>query len=146
NDGVYYFMGGGNAGGYGITLKPASRENYLYVLSLLNSTLLDFNLRKISSPFRGGFFSYARRYIEKLPIRLIDFDNPAEKKMHDDLVTLADKILELNRRLAPVRNTDCNEKDELVREIKRTDEEIDHLVYDLYGLSEEEIKIVEGET
>ncbi len=146
NDGVYYFMGGGNAGGYGLTLKSASREDYLYVLSLLNSTLLDFNLRKISSPFRGGFFSYARRYIEKLPIRLIDFDNPAEKKMHDGLVTLADRMLELNRRLAPVRNTDGNEKDELVREIKRTDEEIDNLVYDLYGLSEEERKIVEGET
>jgi hypothetical protein len=84
-------------------------------------------------------------FLNQLPIRLIDFNNPAEKKMHDDLVTLADRMLELNRRLAPLRNMDCNEKDELAREIKRTDEEIDHLVYDLYGLSEEEIKTVEGE-
>jgi len=146
NEGVYYFMGGGNAGGYGITLKSATREDYLYVLSLLNSTLLAFNLRKISSPFRGGFFSYARRYIEKLPIRHIDFDNPTEKKMHDDLVVLVDKILGLNKRLAPISNTDCNEKDEVIREIKLTDGEIDNLVYDLYGLTEEERKTIEGGT
>jgi len=144
NDGVFYFMGGGNAGGYGVILEEANRKNYLYTLGLLNSSLLDFNLKKISSPFRGGFFSYARRYIEKLPIRCIDFANPNEKKMHDDLVALVEKMLELNKRLAPIRHTPCNESDELMREIERNDNEIDNLVYDLYGLTEEERKIVEG--
>ena len=62
------------------------------------------------------------------------------------LVVLADKMLGLNKRLAPIRNTNCNEKDELVREIKRTDEEIDNLVYDLYWLTEEERKTIEGGT
>jgi type I restriction-modification system DNA methylase subunit len=143
NDGVFYFMGGGNAGGYGVVLKEANRKNYLYTLGLLNSSLLDFNLKKISSPFRGGFFSYARRYIEKLPIRCINFANPAEKKKHDDLVALVEKMLELNKRLAPLRNAPCNELDELLREIERTDKEIDNLVYDLYELTEEERKIVE---
>ncbi len=32
------------------------------------------------------------------------------------------------------------------REIESTDKAIDRLVYELYGLSEEEIKIVEGKT
>jgi type I restriction-modification system DNA methylase subunit len=137
-EGIFYFMGGGNAGGYGITLKSETKESYLYILGLLNSALLDFNLKKISSPFRGGFFSYARRYIEKLPIHRIDFNNPAEKKMHDDLVAQVDKMLKLNKRLAPISNTPCNERDELLREINRTDSEIDNLVYDLYGLTEEE--------
>ena len=143
-EGIFYFMGGGNAGGYGITLKSGSKENYLYVLGLLNSTLLDFNLKKISSPFRGGFFSYARRYIEKLPIRRIDFDNPTEKKRYDALVALVDRMLELNKRLAPLRHTYSNERDELLRQVEQTDKEIDNLVYDLYGLTEEERKIVEG--
>jgi type I restriction-modification system DNA methylase subunit len=142
-EGIFYFMGGGNAGGYGITLKSETKESYLYILGLLNSALLDFNLKKISSPFRGGFFSYARRYIEKLPIHRIDLGNPPEKKRHDDLVALVDKMLELNKRLAPIRNTPCNERDELLREINRTDSEIDNLVYDLYGLTEGERRIVE---
>jgi hypothetical protein len=37
------------------------------------------------------------------------------------------------------------EKERLERQIKSTDVGIDKLVYELYGLSEEEIKIVEGE-
>ena len=61
-------------------------------------------------------------------------------------MTLVDRMLELNRRLAPIRNTPCNERDDLLREIGRSDDEIDDLVYDLYGLSDKERKIVEGET
>ena len=144
SDGVFYFMGGGNAGGYGIILKETNRKNYLYTLGLLNSSLLDLNLKKISSPFRGGFFSYARRYIEKLPIHCLDCASPIEKKRHDDLVALVDKMLKLNERLAPIRSTFCNEREELLRQIEQTDKEIDNLVYDLYGLTEEERKIVEG--
>ena len=37
-----------------------------------------------------------------------------------------------------------NEGEMIQRQIQSTDRQIDRLVYDLYGLSEEEIKIVEG--
>ena len=72
----------------------------------------------------------------------VEFDNPAEKKIHDDLVALVDRMLELNKRLAPIRNTLDSERDELLREINRTDSEIDNLVYDLYGLTDEEREMV----
>jgi len=128
----------------GLILKEQDDAQCLYVLGLLNSRLLDFYLHRISVPFRGGFYSANRQFLEPLPIRRIDFDNPTEKKMHDDLVALVDRMLELNKRLAPIRNTPCNERDELLREINHTDSEIDNLVYDLYGLTKEERKIVEG--
>ena len=38
-----------------------------------------------------------------------------------------------------------NEKDQIQQQIENTDKEIDQLVYKLYGLTEEEIKIVENE-
>jgi hypothetical protein len=38
-----------------------------------------------------------------------------------------------------------SEQESLKRQIDATDRQIDKLVYELYGLSEEEIKIVEGE-
>jgi len=66
-DGKYYFVGGGNAGGYGILLKK-NTISLEYCCGLLNSTLLDWKLRKVSSRFRGGFYSYARRFLERLPI------------------------------------------------------------------------------
>ena len=82
-------------------------------------------------------------YLRELPIHRIDFDNPAEKKMHDDLVALVDKMLELNKRLAPLRNTPSDERNELLQEIERTDAQIDQKVYELYGLTEEERQIIE---
>ena len=53
-------------------------------------------------------------------------------------------MIELNKKLAPIRDTPFSERDELKREIDQTDKQIDKLVYDLYGLTEEEQKIVEG--
>ena len=41
----------------------------------------------------------------------------------------------------PVRS---DEKDRLIREVESVDKSIDGLVYELYGLTEEEVKIVEG--
>ena len=46
------FVGGGNAGGYGIV----PRENLKYILALLNSKLLDYVLQRTSTQFQGGFF------------------------------------------------------------------------------------------
>jgi hypothetical protein len=118
------------------------RENGLdlkFVLALINSELLNYWYAQ-----KFVTLSVAKNAILQLPIRRIDFDNPTEKKMHDDLVALVDRILELNKRLAPIRNTPSGEREELLREIKRTDTEIDRKVYELYGLTEEEGQVIEA--
>src|SRR2546422_2136342 len=76
-EGNFYFVGGGNAGGYGIVLKENSKVSYPYVLALLNSRLLDRYLQSYSSRFRGNFYSYARRFLEHLPIIKPSFSTPA---------------------------------------------------------------------
>ena len=53
-------------------------------------------------------------------------------------------MISLNKRLAPIHNTSLGERDELIREIEKTDKEMDNLVYDLYGLTEEERQIIEA--
>ena len=58
------------------------------------------------------------------------------------VVKLVESILELHKRL-PKAKTD-QEKTVLQRQIETTDREIDRLVYELYGLTEEEIRIVGG--
>jgi type I restriction-modification system DNA methylase subunit len=69
HEGKYYFPGGGNAGGYGVILKEQNLS-LKFLCALLNSSLLDWNLKKISTRFRGGFYSYARRFLERLPIKI----------------------------------------------------------------------------
>jgi len=61
---------------------------------------------------------------------------------HDKMVSLVERMLSLHKSLASAHTP--SEKDRLMREVESTDRMIDGLVYELYGLSEEEIKIVEG--
>ena len=51
-------------------------------------------------------------------------------------------MLDLHTQLAVAKKP--NDKTRLEGEIEATDRQIDQLVYELYGLTEEEIKIVEG--
>ena len=143
-EGKYYFVGsgGGGGGGYGITLRESTKFSYAYLLGLLNSKLLSGYLKGTSTPFRGGFIALNRQYIEQLPIRGIDFSDAAEKARHDKMVLLVERMLDLHKKLAAAKNP--NDKTQLEREIEATDRQIDQLVYELYGLTEEEIRVVEG--
>ncbi|MBI5932774.1 MAG: Eco57I restriction-modification methylase domain-containing protein [Chloroflexi bacterium] len=130
---------GGAAGGYGIVLDA---NMYLYVLGLLNSKAVDYYHKKISTNFRGGWFGYDAKVIRNIPIRPINFSDPAEKAAHDKMVSLVEQMLALHKSLASAQSP--QEKERLERQIQNTDASIDSLVYALYGLNEEEIKVVEG--
>jgi hypothetical protein len=80
--------------------------------------------------------------IKQLPIHAIDFSNPTEKTQHDKLVTLVETMLKLQKKYHDVRME--RDKELYERQIKVVDAQIDRLVYDLYGLTGEEIKVVEG--
>jgi hypothetical protein len=107
---------------------------------LLNSKVLDFYLKQVSTTLRGGFFRYFTQFIEQLPIRTIDFSNLEEKAQHDKLVSLVDNMLELQKKYHEARME--RDKGIYERQIKIVYAQIDGLVYDLYGLTEEEIRVV----
>jgi type I restriction-modification system DNA methylase subunit len=134
----YYFVNV-TTGGYGI-LTHNDKVSMPYLTALLNSRLLDFCLKRITTNFRGGYFAANKQYIEQLPLRTIDFNNPKEKKLHDDLVKLVDVMLDLRKR---EQGTKDHELEQLKRQIEKTDHEIDERVYELYGITENEIKIIE---
>jgi adenine-specific DNA-methyltransferase len=117
--------------GYGITLKPSVRLSPKYLLALLNSRLLDYFWKRISTPLRGGFFRYFTQFIEQLPIAPIDFADAASRAAHDALAGLAERVLAA-KRADPAADSSALER------------EIDQRVYALYGLTPEEIKLVEG--
>jgi hypothetical protein len=86
--------------GYGITLKDSVSETPKYILGLLNSKVLDFYLKQVSTTLRGGFFRYFTQFIEQLPIRAINFSNPTDAARHDKLVALVERMLVLHQKLA----------------------------------------------
>ena len=113
----------------------------LYLLGLLNSNLVSDHLRKIATTFRGGYVALNKQYVDQLPIRLIDFTDPTDKARHDRMVALVEQMLSLHKKL-PAARTD-HDRTSLQRQIDATDTQIDRLVYELYELSDEEIRIVE---
>jgi type I restriction-modification system DNA methylase subunit len=115
-----------------------------YLLGIFNSRLWTFLFSQVSSTIRGGFFRWKSQYMSPLPIRTINFDDPADVARHDQIVSLVDQMLELNKNLAESKVPQTTEM--LRRQIESTDRQIDQLVYKLYDLTEEEIKIVESET
>ncbi len=138
SEGDCYFTGGA-AGGYGILVSP--EYNREYILGLLNSKPLEWFLHQTATSMRGGWYSYESRFITSLPIRAIDFNNPIEKFQHEKMVSLVSQMLELHKSKASAKTQ--SEIDIYERQIHAVDESIDQLVYELYGLSEEEIGIVE---
>jgi type I restriction-modification system DNA methylase subunit len=123
--------------------------NDLYLLALLNSKLIFAYFKRIASVLgdadKGGRLRWFRQDVMKLPIHRPDFNNPVEKSAHDEILQFAEKMLALQRERQSVRQEDEYDRvRNLEREIAKVDKEIDNRVYALYGLTEEEIKIVEG--
>lgn len=144
SEGKFFFTGSGSGGGgaYGIRLNDDQQMDLMYLLGLLNSRVADGFFKLNSTPFRGGWIALTKQHIEILPIRPIDFTNPADVEKHDRMVSLVDRMLSL----VPKRRAEANPQAaaQLDAQIAATDRQIDRLVYDLYGLTEEEIALVEG--
>lgn len=114
-----------------------------YLLGLLNSSLIQ-RVFEVQNPQMVGkvFAEIKIIYVERLPIRAINFTDKSDKAAQDRMVSLVEAMLDLHKKLAAAKTP--QEKTVLERQIAAADAEIDRLVYELYGLTEDEIKIVEG--
>ncbi|GJQ52895.1 MAG: hypothetical protein HKUEN02_17420 [Anaerolineaceae bacterium] len=118
--------------------------NPFYILGIVNSKLITwYHHRRNPKAQKALFPKVLVSDLASIPIRTINFSDPAEKAQHDKMVSLVEAMLALHKSLAAAQSP--AEKERLERQIQVTDREIDRLVYELYGLTEEEIKIVEGE-
>ena len=124
------------------TILTDKRYLYTFVLGLMNSKLWSWYGYNFIFSKAVRTMHFDEYYMEKFPMPSVHLTNPFEKAMHDRLVALVEKMLELNKELAPIRDQYSHKRDELVNDIEKTDSEIDDLVFDLYGLTEEERKIV----
>ena len=80
--------------------------------------------------------------MEQVPIRPIDAKNRDDKAKHDKVVSLVEQMLASTKQLAASHSD--KDKDFYANKCATIDRQIDALVYELYGLTPEEIKIVEG--
>jgi hypothetical protein len=130
----------------GVTSIIAREGPYdlLYLLGVLNSSPISLYAVRHSPVFQGAYYKFSAPYLKALPMPTIDFSSRAGKARHDRIVQLVKGILSLHERLRVARTE--HEKEVLRRQIDATDRQIDRLVYELYGLSDEEIALVEEVT
>lgn len=100
-------------------------ENLAYLIALLNSTLINFVLRYTTASTGMGTSRWKKVYVEQFPIPKVS------ESQQQPFIDLVDKIISA-KRANPQADTTVWER------------EIDRMVYQLYNLTEEEIKIVEG--
>jgi len=115
----------------GYILTSGSNISIKYVLALLNSNLLRFYFGFIGIMTAGGAYTLKHETISAFPIKEIS------STVQQSFITIVDRIL------AITKNEDYLQNPQKQAQVKALEREIDQMVYELYGLTDEEIKIVE---
>ncbi len=105
-----------------------SKNELKYLLGFLNSSLIFYYFKNIGHLYSDKGFLLSNQYVEKFPIPKINSKN---QKIADELVNSVDEILKAKEQ----------DKNANTQELEN---KINSLVYKLYNLTEDEIKIIEN--
>lgn len=120
---------------YGILLKSNKKEEYEYILAILNSKLMEFFIKQISPMFSGGYYKYHTQYLEKIPIIF-------SEEQKSVIVPLVEECLRLNKQLTNSQNNESSQQ--LLKErIMSIEKRIDEIIYQLYEINESEKIIID---
>ena len=110
--------------------------NDVYLLAVLNSPLCKWWISMQAAVRSGGFLEYKPMYVGIVPVVKI------ADKQKAPIITLVDQILSTKKKHTPQSPLDRGEATNT--DTSALEKQIDELVYKLYGLTPEEIAIVEG--
>ena len=111
---------------YSWVKKEDTKESYEYLLAVANSKLLWWFLKTTGDTLQGDARTFKTNYLNPFPLPQF-----VEQRIENEISDLVINIIEQKK-----QNDDA--------ETTTLENQINQLVYDLYGLTEEEIKIVEG--
>jgi type I restriction-modification system DNA methylase subunit len=113
-----------------------------FLLAVINSKLLSwYFLNRSQVAQRDDFPKIVLKESRALPIPKIDLEDVSQKKIYEQTMELSQKMLNLVNILEKTKIE--AERNTITRQIEQTDSEIDGIVYRLFGLTENEIAIVE---
>jgi hypothetical protein len=119
-----FFTGGGNGPYYGLRLSESCDETRLLSLQArLNSKVAEFFIAQTSTTFRGGYWSFGKQFIERIPIPA------AGTQAENTLALIVRLLLWLNRHLADHPET-ASTRDPLM--VAYWEQVLNGLVYELY--------------
>lgn len=106
-----------------------------YILAILNSRIGNYLLKSNTFSLKDTFPQIRLHWLKEFPIK-------ENKKIQEQLILIVDQLLQLNKDL---QSEILESKKDLIKsKIAHFEDKINRIVYELYGLTEEEIKIVEN--
>ncbi|MGC1829758.1 MAG: N-6 DNA methylase [Candidatus Acidiferrales bacterium] len=119
----------------------STAEDLKYITALLNSRLM-VEWYRHHAKVRGAGLEINGHVLGGTPIRRIDFSKLKEKGIHQRIVELVTRMMGLTQKKDPGKLT-ADQLGRIERGIAETDTQIDNIVYELYGITDEERKIIE---
>ena len=112
-------------------------EDLIFLNGILSSKLIEWYLETELRLLGKNSIQYSKQFIDKVPVPI-----SPDKTVHDKITNFVDQMLITKKQLAAVQRD--SERERLQQKCDYLDGEIDKLVYELYGLTPEEIKLVKG--
>ncbi len=126
-----------------VIIFRSEKTDLKFILGILNSRLIGCYVEATTEKGKQRLFPrISLRSFRELPIPQLDLKNPADKSRHDKLVSLVEQMLAAQPQLARAQSD--KDQDFYAHKCAALDRQIDALVYELYALTPDEIKIVEG--
>jgi hypothetical protein len=119
-------------------LFPKAKVDLYGILGLINSKLINFyyTIKFQDSHMQGGYIRCYTNYLEKIPII-------KDVALLNDIGILSKKITQKQKELLGFNSKRTDKRVLLEKEIKEADDEIDNIVYELYGIDDKEKKVIE---
>ena len=118
----------------------------LFLLGILNSKIIYFYYKRNSTVIgdadQGGRLRWIYQDVVNIPIYNCDNKIQKDTSRRDNIVKLVNQMLEAKEKLSNAKTEAETNRFELL--CQTLNHQIDEAVYELYGLTGEEIKIVEG--
>lgn len=124
---------------YSWVKKPDIQESYEFFLAIANSNLIWWFLKTTGDTLQGDARTFKTAYLNPFPLK-----KPTQEQ-HDNLATLVDQMLQTQSKLHDdTKPLSPSDKQFLEQKVAMLDAQINTQVYKLYGLTKEEIAVVEG--
>jgi type I restriction-modification system DNA methylase subunit len=117
-----------------LILISGDEAEYKYIVGLLNSRLVNWFYKTSYTNESKLTVNLSKEYLSEIPVKPINFLN------QKDLIKTVDKLIEF------IKEKDSWNNEIKIAQVKEYERQINQMVYKLYGLTEEEIKIVEGDS
>ncbi len=134
------FTGGGNGPYYALRPLAETSLSLYYLQALLYHPVIEVMVRARGSVFRGGYTSHGKQFIKDLPIRTVDFSNPAEVADYNEIVRLVQQLITAKQR--ETQSTTPRQKNVFTKQASLLRKKIETIVAKLYQLTEDDVNVV----